>query len=83
MAIEGRAILPDQRFTIDELIAERGKVAVTWFWKGMHKGDILGFRASGKAITTSGMTVYYFDGSRLTGHWQLADRLGVYQQLSQ
>ena len=27
------------------------------------------------------ITVYYFDGERLTGHWQITDRLGVYQQL--
>jgi hypothetical protein len=32
----------------------------------------------------SGMTVYDFDtADRLSGHWQIADRLGVYQQLQQ
>jgi hypothetical protein len=30
----------------------------------------------------SGATVYMFDADdRLTGHWQIADRLGAYQQL--
>ena len=30
----------------------------------------------------SGATVYYFDDSeRISGHWQIADRLGVFQQL--
>jgi len=30
----------------------------------------------------SGATAYSFDAQdRLTGHWQIADRLGVFQQL--
>jgi hypothetical protein len=30
----------------------------------------------------SGATVYYFEGERLSGHWQIVDRLGVFQQLA-
>jgi predicted ester cyclase len=45
-------------------------------------GDIPGFPASGKQIKMSGATVYYFEGNRITGHWQITDRLGVFQQLS-
>lgn len=80
---KSRYPFPDQSFTVNELIAEPGKVVTTWFWKGTHKEDIPGFPASNKVISMSGMTVYYFDGGRLTGHWQLTDRLGVFQQLSQ
>jgi predicted ester cyclase len=42
-----------------------------------------GFPASGKQIRMSGATVYFFDGERISGHWQITDRLGVYQQLRQ
>ena len=31
----------------------------------------------------SGATLYYIDNGRLTGHWQITDRLGVYTQLRQ
>ena len=78
-----RAPFPDQRFEIQGLFADGNAVVVTWFWTGMHKGDIPGFPASGRQIRMSGATVYYFDGSRLTGHWQITDCLGVYQQLRQ
>ena len=44
-------------------------------------GDLPGFSASGKSIKMSGATVYYFEGDRISGHWQITDRLGVYQQL--
>jgi predicted ester cyclase len=56
---------------------------MTWFWAATHKGDIPGFPASGNHIMVSGATVYYFDGDQLSGHWQITDRLGVYQQLRQ
>lgn len=77
-----RAPFPDQRFTIEELIAEAGKVVAAWTWAGTHTGDLPGFPASGKAITMSGLTIYYFDGDKIAGHWQVADRLSVYQQLN-
>jgi steroid delta-isomerase-like uncharacterized protein len=80
---KSRAPFPDQRFVIRELIAEPNRVVATWHWTGTHAGDIPGFPASGKPISTSGITVYYFDGEMISGHWQVTDRSGVQQQLSQ
>ncbi len=79
---QSRAPFPDQCFTIHDLIAEQDKVVATWCWTRTHMEDIPGFPASGKRIAMSGMTVYYFEGDRIAGHWQMTDRLGVYQQLS-
>lgn len=78
-----RAPFPDQRFTLVQMLREGSHVAVSWNWTGTHKGDIPGFPASGRALTMSGITIYDFDAEgRITGHWQLADRLGVYRQLT-
>ncbi len=36
----------------------------------------------GRTIRMSGATAYTFDDEdRITGHWQVTDRLGVFQQL--
>jgi steroid delta-isomerase-like uncharacterized protein len=78
-----RAPFPDQRFEIQELFADGNAVVMTWFWTGTHRGDMPGFPATGKQIKMSGATVYYFDGERISGHWQIVDRLGVFQQLRQ
>lgn len=78
-----RAPFPDQIFTIQELVGEGQKVVVSWLWGATHKGDIPGFPATGRRIKTSGMTVYFFEEGRLTGHWQVTDRLGVLMQLRQ
>ena len=56
---------------------------MTWLWTATHMGAIAGFPATGKQLRMSGATVYYFEGDRITDHWQIADRLGVYQQLRQ
>ena len=78
-----RAPFPDQCFTVKDMLAEPHKVVVTWLWTATHKGDIPGFPATGNQIKMSGATVYYIDQGRLTGHWQVTDRLGVFMQLRQ
>jgi steroid delta-isomerase-like uncharacterized protein len=78
---KSRQPVPDQKFTLQEIFENKNSVAITWLWQGTHLGDIAGFPGTGKKIKMSGATVYYFDGDRISGHWQIADRLSVYQQL--
>lgn len=77
-----RAAFPDQRFDLQRLVADGDTIVVTWLWEATHQGDLPGFPASGRTVRMSGATAYLFDDlDRLAGHWQIADRLGVYQQL--
>jgi steroid delta-isomerase-like uncharacterized protein len=79
-----RAPFPDQQFQILEILSDESKVMLTWNWTATHLGDLPNFPATGKSMAMSGATVYYFNGAdRITGHWQVADRLGIYQQLQQ
>ena len=78
-----RAPFPDQRFTILHCFEDGDQVAIFWTWKATHQGDIPGFPASGKSIAMSGATIYSFEDGKIAGHWQVADRLGVMQQLAQ
>lgn len=79
-----RAPFPDQRFELQELYADGDAVVATWLWSGTHAGDLPGFPATQRVIHMSGATVYYFDrDDRITGHWQIVDRLSVFQQLTQ
>jgi len=81
---QSRAPFPDQSFDIQGLFADGNDVVMSWLWTATHSGDIPGFAATGRTIRFSGVTVYNFDAqARLTGHWQVTDRLGVYQQLQQ
>lgn len=80
--IQSRAPFPDQRFTALRMAEDDDAVIMTWTWEATHLGDFPGFPATGKVIRMSGATAYGFDDQdRLTGHWQIADRLSVFQQL--
>ncbi|OYU35848.1 ester cyclase [Novosphingobium sp. PASSN1] len=80
--IQSRAPFPDQRFNVLRMAQDDDAVIMTWTWEATHLGDFPGFPATGKVIRMSGATAYGFDDQdRLTGHWQIADRLGVFQQL--
>jgi predicted ester cyclase len=80
--VRSRAIAPDQRFFPVEMIEEGDRIAVSWRWEATHSGDMPGLPATGRRIKMTGLTIYSFTGERLSGHWQLADRLGVYQQIT-
>ncbi len=76
-----REPIPDQQFDIQEMYENHNSVCITWLWSGTHLGAISGIPPSGKKVQMSGATVYYFENNKITGHWQIADRLGVFQQL--
>ena len=79
-----RAPFPDQQFHILEMLSDESKVMVTWSWMATHVGDLPNFPATGRSMSMSGATVYYFNGTdKIAGHWQVTDRLGIYQQLQQ
>lgn len=76
-----RHVFPDLHFTLEELIAEGNKVAVSWRFQGTQKGGLPGFPATGKQVNVSGLTIYSFVNGKITGHWQVMDRLGLISQL--
>ena len=79
---QSRSAAPDQKFELVDMISESDKVVAAWTWRGTHIGDIARIPATGNTITMSGLTAYYFENKLLIGHWQVADRLAVYQQLA-
>lgn len=77
-----RTPFPDQHFTILHMSETANAVIIAWTWLATHREATAGFAATGRQVTMSGASIYDFDGGgRLAGHWQVADRLGVFQQL--
>jgi steroid delta-isomerase-like uncharacterized protein len=48
---------PDLHFTVEEVIAEGGKVAYRWTARGTHQGEYEGIAPTGKPITATGITI--------------------------
>jgi len=81
--LQSRHIFPDLHFTVKEIVGEGDKVAISWQLEGTHKGDMAGLPPpTGKKVKVSGLTIYYFSNGKITGHWQVVDRLGFMQQLA-
>jgi steroid delta-isomerase-like uncharacterized protein len=76
-----RAPFPDQRFFVEAMLADDAQVMVTWRWRGTHRGAVAGIPATNRLIEMTGATLYPFKDGRVVGHWQVVDRLGVFQQL--
>lgn len=79
---QSRKAAPDQVFHVRHVSEGEGNVWVAWDWTGTHQGEIGGIPASGKPLSMSGMTLYFFEDGLIRGHWQVADRLGVWQALA-
>jgi steroid delta-isomerase-like uncharacterized protein len=76
-----RTAFPDQRFAIEEMLAEGDRVAVRWTCAGTHQGDLPNFPASGRAFRICGMTIYAIAEGKATGHWQALDRIDLMRQI--
>lgn len=77
---DAQRVFPDLCFHVEEIIDGGDQIALSWYMSGTQRGDLPNMPATNKAINVSGMTIYYFKDGRITGHWQVFDRLGLLQQ---
>ena len=78
-----RAAFPDFHNHIEELIAEGEKVAARLTYTGTHRGELLGFPATGNKITYSGIAIFEFAGSKIVRGYVLGDTETLKRQLAQ
>jgi steroid delta-isomerase-like uncharacterized protein len=79
--VASRAAFPDLEFEIDDVVCQDSRVALSWTMRGTNSGSLAGHAPSGSRIEAKGLTIYYVDAGRLTGHRQVVDRLAIVQQL--
>ena len=76
-----RNAFPDLNFTIQEMVAEDDRVAASWIMSGTHMGDLPQLPATGRKFSITGITIYYFEDGKVSGHWQAFDQLGFLSQI--
>lgn len=76
-----RDAFPDLTIHIDDIVAEGDTVATRWSGKGTHRGESLGFPATGKQVHLNGMLFVRVEGGKLVEGWNNFDQLGMLQQL--
>lgn len=76
-----RDAFPDLKVTVDRQVAERDLVAVRWTARGTNTGTGNGIPATGRAVQTSGTTLFRLADGRIAEEWTCADSLGLMRQL--
>ena len=72
---------PDIAIQIDGIIAEGDIVAARWSGTGTHRGDGLGFAATGRQVHFSGMAFVRIEQGKIVEGWNNFDQLGMLQQI--
>lgn len=76
-----RVAFPDNRFTIEDQIAEGDKVVTRWTAHGSHKGQLMGMAPTNRQVTVSGVDIHRIINGQITEHWSNWDSAGLMQQL--
>jgi steroid delta-isomerase-like uncharacterized protein len=74
---------PDCRFTIEDLIAEKGKVVASWTFCGTHKAEFRDIPATGKKVSVEGITIHLITNGKILDSYARWDALGLMRQLGQ
>jgi steroid delta-isomerase-like uncharacterized protein len=72
---------PDYQTIIDDLVAEGDKVAVRITMSGKNTGSFMGFPATGKYVSFTGMYIARIANGKIVEHWGEEDGVGLLQQL--
>ena len=72
---------PDLRFTIEDIVGEKEKLAVAWTISGTHKGDFMGVPATNKKVSVDGITINHIVDAKIMDSYVSWDAWGMMQQL--
>jgi steroid delta-isomerase-like uncharacterized protein len=81
--VEFTTSFPDLRFTIEDMIAEKGKVVASWTFSGTHKGEFRDIPATGKKVSVEGITIHHITNGKILDSFARWDALGLMRQLGQ
>ena len=76
------SVFPDMHWTIEEQIAEAGKVLTRFVWTGTHEGEFFGVPASARKISVWGMVIDRVKDGRIRETRILMDVAGLMRQIA-
>jgi steroid delta-isomerase-like uncharacterized protein len=72
---------PDNRISVEDVLAEGDKVVVRFRGRGTHTGELMGIPPTGRVSDVTGITIARFEGGKVKESWTNWDQLGMMQQL--
>lgn len=77
-----RSAFPDLILQTEQVIAEKGMVAIRWVSSGTHRGEFLGAAPTGKRVRLDGITILQIDRGKISEVFTNWDTLGLIRQIS-
>ena len=75
-----RQAFPDQKWKLEDVLADGDKVVTRWTMQGTHCHFYLGIPPTGKRVTFSGISINRFVGGQIAEQWVYSDALGFLLQ---
>ena len=81
-AIKGfHSAIPDLQSEIIDIVGEGDRLVIRFNFTGTHKGDFLGFPASGENLKFEGMIMRRFENEKIAEDWDYFDFPTVVAQI--
>ena len=77
-----RSGFPDVKVTVDQVIAEGDMTAARFTGRATHGGDGLGVKATGAAVTVSGMCMIRWKDGKIAEAWNEFDAASLTRQIT-
>jgi len=71
----------DWKITLDDQIAEGGRIATRWTASATHTGPLMGMPATGKSVQVTGVNVMRFAEGKIAESWSNFDMLTLLRQV--
>lgn len=78
---ERHEAFPDNRTSIDQVVADGDTVAYMWKSVGVHLGTYMGVPATGKTVQVQGITIARFENGLICEEWASWDKSAVFRIL--
>jgi steroid delta-isomerase-like uncharacterized protein len=72
---------PDQKLSVDFLVAEGDTVVDHWTASSTHRGELMGISPSNNEVVVTGISIYRFKGGKVAEEWTEFDGIGMLAQM--
>ena len=76
-----RAAFPDHHTTLEDVLVDGDRVAVRGTDRGTHRGNFIGFPASGREVTTTWIEIFRMENGKAAEGWLESDSARLCNQL--
>ena len=76
-----RAAFPDHHTTLEDVLVDGDRVVVRGTDRGTHRGEFMGFPASGREVTTTWIEIFRMEDGKAAEGWLESDSAKLRDQL--